>query len=50
MRIEFLQKKDMPQSPYFTIEDVLTLYREELIDKHEARSMLSYITKIGWLL
>lgn len=50
MKIEFTQKKDTPQGPYLTIEEVLTLYREEIIDKHEARAMISYITKIGWLL
>lgn len=53
MKIEFLHKKEIGASkygPYFTIEDVLILYRESLIDRHEARTMISYITKIGWLM
>lgn len=52
MKVEFIKKNEIGASkygPYFTIDDVLKLYDEELIDKHEARTMLSYITKVGWL-
>lgn len=51
MKIEIIKtdKKQIGASkygPYFNIEDVILLYDKKLINKKEARYMLSCITKI----
>ena len=53
MKIELIKKTEIGNSKinlYYTIEDVITLYDKQLIDRTEARFMISCITKHSYLM
>ena len=53
MKVEFTHTQKMGASkygPYYGIDDVITIYKEGLIDRDEARFMLGCITKHSYLM